>query len=68
LEPVGEGGHLTTTVFALIAKRGRLECPWAIASRNRPGICTVIPDPSGPVVERFEGTVAVADVGTDRLT
>jgi hypothetical protein len=38
------------------------------ASRKRPGIFIVIPGPPGPVVQGFEGTVAVADLGTNRLT
>ena len=67
--PVGQLGFYDRHL-RYVVEPGEIEVMVGTSSQDlvHAGMFTVIADPSGPPVKRFEGTVAVADLGTDSGT
>jgi beta-glucosidase len=67
--PVGQLGFYDRQL-RYVVEPGEIEVMVGTSSQElvHAGTFTVIADPSGPPVKRFEGTVAVADLGTDQGT
>ena len=67
--PVGQLGFYNRDL-RYVVEPGEIEVMVGTSSQDlvHAGTFTVIADPSGPPVKRFEGTVAVAHLGANRDT